>query len=351
MNVMQAYVDEQPAVLADVLAGQSQYALPTFPRVRRVILFGSGSSYHAAVLAAPFWVRALGVEATPVIPTHMQALDVVDTEGLLYVAVSQGGRSTNTYHQVQALRARGIPVIAVTESTDTPVGQQADFALGLPIGQETIGAKTKGMTATAVTLILLALALGQAQGTAPAAWCADIQSGLQAWVGQLPEHLTRAKAWAQAVCPDLAPARHLYVLGKGAAYGAALEGGLKLLETTYRPVSCYEFEEYLHGIQNALDARSYLLCLMPSDGDAVRMRRLTDFAYEQGAHTYRISGDIQDRRGAYDLILPPAPHPMLEGLVYLPALQTLSAALSVYCGIDVTQRRYPDFFSRMESKL
>lgn len=356
MNVMQAYIDEQPTVLSRLLTGWPEQAgrlagyLDGQP-VRRVILFGSGSSYHASVLAAPFWARALGVEATPVVPTRMDSLEGLAPEGLLYLAVSQGGRSTSTYHKIQALQAHGIPVIAVTQSPDTPVGRQADLAFGLPIGEEQIGAKTKGVTATAVTLILLALTLGELRGTADPGWIAGVRSDLHTLVHQMPENIARSKRWAQAVCRVLAPAHHLYVLGAGAAYGGALEGALKLLETTYRPVSCYEFEEYLHGIQNALDAHAYLLCLMPRGADQARMRRLTDFTAGQGAHTFRIGFDPTDGRGACDLVLVSSPPPALDGLTYLPALQTLSAQVSAYCGIDVTVPRYPDFFSQMESKL
>ena len=101
MNVMQAYIDEQPAVLSRLLTGWPAQAsrlaqyLDGRP-VRRVILFGSGSSYHASVLAAPFWARALGVEATPAVPTRMDSLQGAAPDGLLCLAVSQGGRSTST---------------------------------------------------------------------------------------------------------------------------------------------------------------------------------------------------------------------------------------------------------------
>lgn len=356
MNVMQAYIEEQPAVLSRLLAdwpaqaGRLTAGLAERP-VRRVILFGSGSSYHAAVLAAPFWARALGAEATPVVPTRMDALEGLAPEGLLCLAVSQGGRSTSTYHEIRALQARGIPVIAVTESPDTPAGRQADLAFGLPIGEEAIGAKTKGVTATAATLILLALTLGAQRGTADPVWADGVRRDLHALAAQMPADIARAKQWAQAVCPVLAPAAHLYVLGAGAAYGGALEGALKLLETTYRPVTCCEFEEYLHGVQNALDARTHLLCLMPRGADQARMRRLTDFADGLGAHTFRISFDPADSRGVRDLVLAGGASPALDGLSCLPALQTLSAQLSAYCGIDVTVPRYPDFFSQMASKL
>ena len=52
---------------------------------------------------------------------------------------------------------------------------------------------------------------------------------------------------------EVIPFRHLYVIAGNDGLGAAQEAALKLLETNYLPVSCYPLDEYIHGVQNALD--------------------------------------------------------------------------------------------------
>lgn len=72
------------------------------------------------------------------------------------------------------------------------------------------------------------------------------------------------RAWSHAHRNVFLPFRHLYVLGCGNSLGAAQEGALKLLETNYLPVSCYPLDEYIHGIQNALDGDACLCaCCRP----------------------------------------------------------------------------------------
>ena len=146
------------------------------------------------------------------------------------------------------------------------------------------------------------------------------------------------------------PFRHLYVLGCGSGLGAAREAALKLLETNYLPVSCYPLDEYLHGIQNALDESACLLCLLPPEGeDRSRMLRLADFARSVGARCALLSPDGSGEGETLHLLH--CGREELQPLEFLPALQVLAADLSAARGIDTSRRRYPDFFSLMGSKM
>lgn len=357
MNRMRGYIEEQPALVRRMVDGRSALCADFIARfektpVRRIILFGSGSSNHAARMAKPILERALGVEVTPIVPTRVSELDYVDETGLFWFAISQSGISTNTYHLIRGLRAKGIPVTAITGGHDTPVAQCADCSVALPCGEEDIGAKTKGQVASALALILLGLEWGRARSTCPAEFYEEMIDALSMLSDQMRENLRRSADWCHTVIPSLAHAPHLYVLGKGSAQGGAMEGALKLLETIYRPVSHYEFEEYLHGIQNALDEKSWIILLMPdaADPDFDRAMRLVSFIQSVGGHVYPVSRGretcIPD-----SLTLETAGCELLASLEYVLPLQLLSAKLSAYCGIDTTKRRYPDFYTLMKSKL
>ena len=50
--------------------------------------------------------------------------------------------------------------------------------------------------------------------------------------------------------------KEIRVTGPAAIYGDVLESALKLLETMRCPVSGYEFEEFIHGIYNAINEDS-----------------------------------------------------------------------------------------------
>ncbi|MBQ8144070.1 MAG: SIS domain-containing protein [Butyricicoccus sp.] len=357
MNLMRSYIEEQPALARRMVDERSTLCAEFTERfkdtpVRRIILFGSGSSNHAARMAKPILERALGVEVTPIVPTRISELDHVPEDGLFWFAISQSGISTNTYHLIRNLQAKGIPVTAITGGHDTPIAQCADCSVELPCGEENIGAKTKGQVASALALILLGLEWGRVRGTCDPAFYSEMIDALSMLSDQMSENLRRSSAWCDTVLPSLAHAPHLYVLSKGNAQGGAMEGTLKLLETIYRPISYYEFEEFLHGIQNALDETSHLILLMPDaeDSDFDRALRLLDFAHSVGAHCLAIS---RGRAACLpdSLVLETAGCELLASLEYVLPLQLLSAELSAYCGIDTSKRRYPDFYTLMESKL
>lgn len=357
MNLMRSYIEEQPALARRMVDERSALCADFLARfqntpVRRIILFGSGSSNHAARMAKPILERALGVEVTPIVPTRISELDYVPEDGLFWFAISQSGISTNTYHLIRDLQAKQIPVTAITGGHDTPIAQCADCSVELPCGEENIGAKTKGQVASALALILLGLEWGKARGTCPADFYTEMIDALSMLSDQMSENLHRSSEWCSAILPSLAHAPHLYVLSKGNAQGGAMEGTLKLLETIYRPISYYEFEEFLHGIQNALDSSSHLILLMPdaNDPDFDRALRLLDFAQSVGAHCLAVSRG-RETDLANSLTLHTANCELLASLEYVLPLQLLSAELSAYCGIDTSKRRYPNFYTLMESKL
>lgn len=348
-TLLQEYIAQQPALWRALLDSREEITAEFSRRFGgfqpdRVILVGSGSSHYAALMARPVLEHAWGTEVTCLVPS--EAADARLTAAHpLYFAISQSGVSTNTYDLVCQLTNAGRAVIAVTEQANSPVGLAASLSVPLRIGTERIGAKTKGVTATVLTLMLLALSVCQ-----DTSYGQRMLQALDRLCRNAPENLSRSRAWSHAHRNVFLPFRHLYVLGCGNSLGAAQEGALKLLETNYLPVSCYPLDEYIHGIQNALDGDACLLCLLPSQGpDRDRMLRLVNFSKSVGACCGLISPS--------DTGQPDAPHLLdagedaLQSLEFLLALQTLAAELSAARGIDSSHRRYSDFFSIMGSKM
>ena len=70
-----------------------------------------------------------------------------------------------------------------------------------------------------------------------------------------------AEQWIQKNGKTLVKAKDIRVVGTKDVFGITLEGSLKLVETLRVPVSGYEFEEFTHGIYNAINDSSYLFLL------------------------------------------------------------------------------------------
>ena len=352
---MQDYINEQPGLLARTvdhrmdLVGDFVNSCQD-EDIERIVLIGSGSSYNAALMAKPFIEKVMGIEVDVIYPSRLQDITNIAAQKVLYIVVSQGGHSSNTSQAIKELRNHQLPLVGVTEFPNSPIGEQVDLALIIPIGEELIGAKTKGVTTSTLMLMLAFLELGARQKKINNTFYLSLLEAFSKVFGHMTDNIQRAIDWCGSVIPIFSPLDTLTIIAKGNEIGAASEGRLKLLETICRPVIYYEFEEYLHGPQNTLDSDTYTILLLPEDDDEERMLRLSEFANRQGAHFVlidRLDKQQQNER----LSLTSAGNTLLTCFEFLPPLQTLSAQFSKQLGVDITRPKYPDFSSAMGTKL
>jgi glucoselysine-6-phosphate deglycase len=371
-ELMRQYIEEQPEIIKKMTDERAEIArrfLAKFggTKPERIFLFGSGSSYHAARIAQPLMEKLLGIEVTARTPSQFN-LNVLskNPKGNLCFAFSQGGKSASTVLKFREIKAAGAPVIGITENDDTLIAKESDLPVSLRIGCENIGAKTKGLTASALTAILLALEWSRVLGSAGQDFYDRIITDMLTASRQMPENIKRSLDWVEKNKDAMLPAPYMVVLGERMDFGAALEVALKLLETIYRPVVAYEFEEYLHGCQNMLDKKSCLLFLLPgsSNGngsgspEAGDRRKyflsLYEFCGGLGAQAFWISrgretSDLRGKSGdEKGLVLETAGNDYLSFLELLIPGQVMSARLPSLAGIDISKFKFPDFGKFMD---
>ncbi len=355
MNLMQEYINQQPSILKSIVDDRQQITskfVELFKKENfdRIVIIGSGSSYNAGLMAKPIIEKSMGIETAAVIPTRMDDLEYVSATKILYCVLSQGGRSTNTLHVIRELTKNKKSVITLTEKEDSPIAQLALVNLTIPIGEENIGAKTKGVTATALILMLAFLELGKTQGSINDRFYTTTIEALNFIIAHMDQNIKRSITWCNEIKKLLRDVNIINIISKGTSLGAAKEGTLKLLETLWKPVTYYEFEEYLHGPENALDEKTAGLLLLPNDDDAQRMINLSTYAKDKNYRFLLIDLKNEHPKPG-NLSLAGSNNDYLSSFEYLPPLQTLSAQLSDYLDNDISKPRFPDFYTTMGTKL
>ena len=358
MELMQQYINEQEAVLSKMISGRKELtaefveAFKNEP-IDRIVLFGSGSSSHALLMAQEFMSQALKTEVTSAAPTRMPDTRYWKEKNILYIAVSQGGRSTNTWHLINKYKDAGHKTVSITEDKTSPIARIADITLEMPIGPENIGPKTKGMTASALILILMGLELGIARGTVDAAFEKETVESLNYIASHYQSNVDKALAWVEANAENMVRSTYMMFLSNIPNRGASDESALKLLETIYRPVFSYEFEEYLHGVQNSLDEKSFLFFMLPDDpAERERWMKCVNFCRGKDAKCYCIYGGktLADETSC-DLHLDFCGNPLLSSLEFVIPAQVMSAQLPPKCGIDITKEKFHGFMQMLDTKL
>src|SRR6185312_6352654 len=158
--LMAAEIAEQPDVLAGLLAAPEALlevgARIAAARPRFVLIAARGTSDHAALyakyLAEVRMQLPVGLASPSALTVYGAAPGMRD---VLFIAVSQSGRSPDLVDSLSVARAHGAMSVAVTNDLDSPLAHAAEFAVGIHAGAERAVAATKTYTAELLALHLL----------------------------------------------------------------------------------------------------------------------------------------------------------------------------------------------------
>jgi glucosamine--fructose-6-phosphate aminotransferase (isomerizing) len=262
-SVMRETMMGQPEELRRLLADQGPIG-PAADRLRgrRVLLIGTGTSWHAANHGA-FLLRLAGVEAWPVQAADAALYALEPTPDDALILLSHRGIKTYTSQVLERARARGVPAVVISRR-ESPAGADLET-----VDNERSSAFTASHLAALLRLAQLAVALG-----------ADL-GNLAAVPDAVSEELTG---------PDpevVPPARLLEFIGAGTNQWTAAEGALKVRETAYIPTEGLSAEQFLHGPSVALGKDDTLVCLEGGGPMRERVCQIADAAAATGVTVHR----------------------------------------------------------------
>jgi glucosamine--fructose-6-phosphate aminotransferase (isomerizing) len=333
-------IAEQPDVLEAVLAAVPPQlsALEPLQPSRLIYLVGSGTSMNALVGVESLFARVVpaGVRVRGPLAFLGEMAEERRRRGTA-VILSQSGTSTAVVEAAQRARALGWRVVALTAQRQSPIGSAAGELVVVPVGPETVGPKTKGYTASVLTLFLLACSMAGVE-TNVAGFTADL--------AQLISYTRGAMAELAEICEG---GDFFMVMGQERHYGTALEGSLKLSEMSGVPAAAFTTEEAFHGRFHGLGMFSVALFIAA-----------TPLQHRMAARAAAVLGDLDIRSrilnlapslpGPHDFALPwPATdrYPELDLISAIVPFQLLACELARRKGLPPERMRYPDLAQRL----
>ena len=343
---------EQPRAAADTMRGRVQLeggtvVLPdvqldpdVVAGIQRIVLVACGTSYHAAIVGRFMMERLTGIASEVDIGSEFRYRDAVVGPETLVIALSQSGETADTLGAVKAARAKGAPIVGITNVVGSALSREATGTLYTHAGPEIGVASSKTFTATLVACYLLALWLGRRRG---ALLAEDGRKHIQGLL-ELPRLMEQTLEMENAVA-DLARevSRHknFLFLGRGINYPLALEGALKLKELSYVHAEGYPAGEMKHGPIALLEDGFPVIALNPRDSSYDRMMGNLEEVRAREGRVISIGheGD-RELRAKSDIMLtvPPAGDLLTPMLLSIP-MQLLAYHMAVRLGRDVDQPR------------
>jgi len=343
---------EQPRAAADTMRGRVQpeggtVVLPDVqldPEVtagiQRIVLVACGTSYHAAIVTRFMLERLTGIASEVDLGSEFRYRDSVLGPETLVIALSQSGETADTLGAVKAARAKGAPIVGITNVVGSALSRESTGTLYTHAGPEIGVASSKTFTATLVAGYLLSLWLGRRRGVLNAE---DGRKHIQGLL-ELPRLMEQTLELEHAVADlarDLSRHKNFLFLGRGISYPLALEGALKLKELSYVHAEGYPAGEMKHGPIALLEDGFPVIALAPRDASYDRMMGNIEEVRARDGRIIAI-GHEEDRELAAKaevmLAVPPAGDLLTPILLSIP-LQLLAYHVAVRLGRDVDQPR------------
>jgi glucosamine--fructose-6-phosphate aminotransferase (isomerizing) len=260
---MRATMARQPDELRRLLADHdaAARAAERLPG-RRVLLAGTGTSWHAANHGA-WMLRAAGLEAWPIQPMDAAIGGVSPRPADALILLSHTGIKRYSAQLREQARGVGVTTLAIGG-----IGQPGvDLAT---VERERSSAYTASHLGALLRLAQLATALGAQLGP------------LEQAPDAVAEELERPSRGVAV------PERLIEFGGAGTNAWTAEEGALKVRETARLPSEGLMVEQLLHGPAVALDARDALVCLDGGGPGAERLEEVARVVEGGGAAVHRI---------------------------------------------------------------
>lgn len=230
-----------PEVLGRIRAGE----------IREVVFIGQGTAAVACQGIATTLLPLLegGVEVKALPATEFSAWRLrPDMSGMLVVAISQSGTTTDTNRAVDLARERGATVCCIVNRRNSDLTTKSHGVIYTSDGRdvEMAVASTKAFYSQVAAGCLLGIALAQGLGTLTPQRATTLLQMLRRIPAQLVE-LRESEARIEELARKVST-RHPYwtVLGSGPNRSAASETRIKLSELCYKTISVDAIEDKKH---------------------------------------------------------------------------------------------------------
>ena len=268
---------ESPAAVARQLAENEAIVSRLAARFRRspprfIVTSARGSSDHAATFAKYVFETRLGLPTASSAPSVGSLYGVAQNlSDVLFLAISQSGRSPDLLQQAQAARDAGATVVALVNVADSPLAQLAAAVIPLRAGPERSVAATKSYICSLTAILQLT-----------SYWTEDAK--LQDALLELPSALRAAWAleWSEVI-ELLVGAHNLFVIGRGLGLGIAQEAALKLKETCGLHAEAFSAAEVRHGPMTLVGRGFPVIAFTQDDETRAGLSTLVEEFRQRGA--------------------------------------------------------------------
>jgi glucosamine--fructose-6-phosphate aminotransferase (isomerizing) len=309
--------------------------------VRRVVIVGCGTAYHAGLIgryAIEQWAR---VPVEVEIASEYRYRNPIVGPADLVVGISQSGETADTLAAMKTARALGARVLAVTNVMGAQSTREADGVLYTRAGLEIGVAATKTFVSQIAAMYLLALRLAELRRTLEPDVLTATISELKRIPHLIAELLERDVDGLMEIARSTFQAEFFLYLGRHVGLPVAIEGALKLKEISYIATDAYAAGEMKHGPIALLDERTPVVVVATESPVLEKVVSNIQEVRVRGARVIAVASDGDERINLHadEIIRIPRTDWMLAPILAVIPLQLLAYHIARLRGLNVDQPR------------
>jgi len=308
-------------------------------QMKRVLLFGCGSAWHAGLIGEYLIEELAGLPAEVQYSSELRYRNPLIEEGTLAIAISQSGETADTLAALQEVRLRGATILGVVNNVGSSIARATDGGVYLHVGPEIGVASTKAFLGQVTVLAMMAAYLGRRKHLSRET-LETFLTALQAIPDSISKILQQEDQ-IRVIAERFAERQNWLYLGRGINYPTALEGALKLKEVSYIHAEGLPAAEMKHGPIAMIDKGMPVVVIATQDVTYQKILSNIEEVHSRGGEVIAVVNqcDPQLARLASEIIHVPATLPLLSPLLSSVPLQLLAYHAALVRGLNVDKPR------------
>ena len=343
-------IHEQPSVITNILntyinQTTGQVTLPDeilfLSTVPRIIISACGTALHAGMVAE-YWLEQIAhISVETDTATEFRTREAPMSSGGAALFISQSGETLDTLEALRYAKRKDQKIVSLLNTTESTIERESHHIIHTLAGSEVSIASTKAFTAQLTILACISVGLARKKGVITESREKQLTSALRDLPSLIADFL-KCNEKILSLASEISKARCVMYQGRGTAYPIALEGALKLKETSYIPAEGYTSGEMRHGP----------IALISEDVPVIVIAPFDDFFEKTASNAQEIMSRggkvlfISDKRGIEKLkdiatwtIEVPEVDPFVAPILYTLPVQLLAYYTAVVKGTDIDQPR------------
>ena len=333
-------IHEQPTVVARQIEAPAFTPPPSFRDAGVIDVVACGTSANAGLVARDWFARFAGKRViVDTASEYRYKAHARDGDHAPAILISQSGETADTLACLRSLKKSGRSAAAIVNVPTSSIAREANAVALTQAGAEIGVASTKAFTAQLVALLQMALCFSNADDLD----CLEAREALARLPGDVRETL-RCEPVVQEIAKKIQHASNVIYLGRGAGFGLAVEGALKLKEISYLHAEGFAAGELKHGPIALVEEGTPVITTAFSGPLLQKTISNIEEVSARGALTIAIGdpaaiSEIGDR-AKHAIALPEMPAVTAPIAAAIP-LQLIAYYVAVLLGTDVDQPRKP----------